>query len=186
LPSSSFFTGEIRLGKLRPGAALDRLGARGIEDDLLQHLRPAAGGKPIAPCIISTTLLGKFSFRRGSSTSMRRQAVGHHEQRHIADDLARRRHLHDVAEDFVHLRVHVRDFVPAVFQAQALGLLAQIGVLPAGHFVVINLGRAGLDAFLKRIIMLADGFPVIAEPIQRIQIQPAIARRALQRRDQLN
>ncbi len=70
-----------------------------------------------------------------------RHAVRHQEDRHVAHDLARGRHLHDVAESAVHVGVGVCDLRPAIPESHPLGLLAQICVLPAGHLVQVHRGR---------------------------------------------
>jgi hypothetical protein len=58
-------------------------------------------------------------------------------QRHVADHLGRRRNLDDVAEHDVDVRIGLRDLRPSRFQAKGTGLLAQVRVLAARHFMVI-------------------------------------------------
>ena len=62
------------------------------------------------------------------------------EQSHVTDHLARGRHLHDVAEKFIHLGVSPGDFWPSMRNPHARGLLLQVGVLAAGHLMNIHLG----------------------------------------------
>ncbi len=87
-------------------------------------------------------------------------------QRHVADDLAAGRDLHDVAEELVHLGVSARDFRPAMRHAHAGGLFLEIGVLAAGHFVQINFRAAGLRRGVERMIILAHLFPVVGKFVQ--------------------
>ncbi len=69
---------------------------------------------------------------------LRRHFFGHQKERHVADDFAGRRDLDDVAEELVHVSVHFFDFAPSMTEPHGDGLLAQIRVLPAGNFVLIE------------------------------------------------
>ncbi len=145
---SSFL--KIGLRKLGSGAALDRLDAGRIEDDLLQHLGPAAFGKSDRALHHLHDAFGKMKFLGRIQDIHGGQAIGDHEQSHIADDFAGRRDLDDIAEQLIHRGVRIGDLVPAVFQAKALGLLAKIGVLAAGHLVLIDLARCRLSDSPRR------------------------------------
>ena len=59
----------------------------------------------------------------------------------------------------VHLRIRVGDLLPSPFEPQALCLLAKVRVLPAGHLVLIHLGRARLHLLLERIVIFAHALP---------------------------
>ncbi len=50
------------------------------------------------------------------------QIVAQQIQRQVAYNFARRRHLHDVAESHVHVRIHARYFGPASAQSYRLRL----------------------------------------------------------------
>ena len=106
----------------------------------------------------------------------------HQEDGQVADHLARRRHFHDVAQRHVDFRIGARDLVPARAQPHGFGLLAQIGVLAAGHLVDIHFGRAGLRAGIERRIVRPHGFPVIGALVERVQVEAGIARRVAERR----
>ena len=58
----------------------------------------------------------------------------------VAHYFARRRDFHDVAEREIQFRIGSRDFLPACAEAHGFRLLAQIRVLPAGHFVQVHFG----------------------------------------------
>ena len=64
------------------------------------------------------------------------QVVRHHEQRHVANNFGRRRDLDDVSEQLIHFGIALHHFRPAVLDAQAPRLLAQVGVLSARHCVL--------------------------------------------------
>ena len=70
-------------------------------------------------------------------------------------------HLHDVAKEIVDLGVSAGHFLPARAKAHALGLLAQVGVLAAGHFVLVNISNTTAWARIKRRVHAAHGLPVI-------------------------
>ena len=54
-------------------------------------------------------------------------------------------------------------------------MLVQVGVLPARHLVAIEVGRGRqLDAF-KRRVKLADGLPVIGQPVEGDRVEPRVA-----------
>ena len=78
------------------------------------------------------------------------------EQRHVADDLRRGRHLDDVAEQLIHVGVRARDLRPPVRDRHRHSLLLQVRVLPAGHLVQIDLGGSGRRRRVERPVELAD------------------------------
>jgi hypothetical protein len=65
-------------------------------------------------------------------------AVAYQEDRQVADDLARRGHLDDVAESKIDLGVGSGDFGPVRPEAHRFGLLLQVGELAAGHLVDVD------------------------------------------------
>ena len=99
---------------------------------------------------MSTTRSGKATSTAGSSTSRARQILRDHHQRHVADHLGGRRHLHDVAEHLVHVGIGVRDLVPALLEPERARLLLEVGELPARHLMQIDFGRAGALSSLSK------------------------------------
>ena len=163
LSSSAAAASKSAGGSVSPGPAGERLAAA-------QDLASAAacgkppGGWPSLPSKNSITDSGNASSRVAFEHVARRQVVGDHEQRHVADDLRRRRDLDDVAEQLVDLGVHPADLVPAVAEAQRLGLLV------AGSCTARRASRGGRrrpcrrrQAALERRVELADRLPVVGE-----------------------
>ena len=72
------------------------------------------------------------------------QTLGHHHKGHIPDHFGGWRHFDNVAEHLVHIRIHLRHFVPAFFKAHGARLCLEIGELATWHFVQIDLGCRGL------------------------------------------
>ena len=140
---STFSRGGLKSagGRFAPGRPVSGLLARAARAPATAAGKPP-GGWPSRPSNNSTTLSGNASSRCGSSTSSGVRLLVDQEQRHVADDLRGRRDLDDVAEELVHLGIRLADLVPARRQAQRLGLLVQVGVLAAGHLVLIDVGRA--------------------------------------------
>ena len=103
------------------------------------------------------------------------EVLGHHHQGHVADHLGRRGDLDDVAEQVVGVAVGARHLVPAGVEAQRAGLLLEVGELAAGHLVQIHLGGAGLEVALEGGVLLAHGFPVEADPADRLGIEAGVA-----------
>ena len=111
-------------------------------------------------------------------------ADGHQVQREVADDLGRRGHLDDVAEDAVGGGVHVLDLLELLAETERDRLLAQVGELAAGDLVGVDAaGRRGQPR-LERRVDAADGLPVGLQRADRLQRQPGLARRVVGRRDQ--
>jgi hypothetical protein len=54
-----------------------------------------------------------------------------------------------------------RDFRPAVFEAHGAGLFAQVGVLAAGHLVVVHVRGAGADVGFEGYVAASYAFPVV-------------------------
>ena len=103
--------------------------------------------------------------------------------RHVADNFAARRDLHDVTEQLVHLGVSARDLRPAMTEAHRARLFFEIRELSAGHLVQINFRAAGFWRRVKRRVVIANLFPVIRKFIQRLQVQTRVALGELQRSD---
>ena len=114
---------------------------------------------------------------------LHRHIVADEENRAVADDFARRRDLDDVAEREIQFRVGVRDFLPARAESHGFGLLAQIRVLPAGHFVNVNFRRARRRRVVERAIPGAHRLPIIGAGIERLEIESGVALGVLERGD---
>ena len=97
------------------------------------------------------------------------QVVGDHEQGHVADRLARRRDLDDVAEQLIDLGIDFgRLRLQLVGQAQRPRLLIEVGVLPPGHLVAVKVRRRRQHDAFERRVELAHRLPVIgnlSEPL---------------------
>ena len=78
-----------------------------------------------------------------------------HELREVAHHLRRRRHLGNVAEEEVRLRVLPFDLGPPLVEAELLRLVQQVGVLAAGDLVGVDVRRAGELARLERQVHAA-------------------------------
>ena len=132
---------------------------------------------------MSITLEGKRQVvvRRALFELVHGHVVIDQEDGHVADHFAGGRDLDDVAEGQVDLGVGARDFVPARAQAHGFGLLLEIGVLPAGHLVQVDFGRAGLRAGVERRVELAHHLPVIGALVERVEIEAGFALRVRQR-----
>ena len=56
--------------------------------------------------------------------------------------------------------IHILDFLPALDKTQGLSLLLQIGILPAGHFVAVNLGVGEVFRSIRSLVIGANSFPI--------------------------
>ena len=127
------------------------------------------------------------TFRKGGGSGFeihdirRADAFAEAEERHVAHDLAGGRHLHDVAEELIHLGVGLGDLGPPVRNPHAGGLLFEVRVLAAGHFMDIHLGRAGLRGGVEGCVVFADFLPVVGEAVERLEVELRVARCVLQR-----
>ena len=99
------------------------------------------------------------------------QAGGDHRQGHVAHHLGSGRDLDDVAEQLVDIGVGPGDLGPAPFYAQGLGLLPEIGVLPARHLVDIDIRGPGANIRLEHRVLLSHLLPVMAELADVVPVQ---------------
>ena len=149
-------------GSVSPGRPVS--GSAALEHLRLERLREAAGR--LAEVALRRTrppTPGNASSRSGSSTSLGRQVVGDHEQGHVADDLRRRRHLDDVAEQPVDLGVRAgRPRASATPGRAPRACWQQVRVLAAGHLVLVDVGGAGAACRVSNGgVQLADRLPVV-------------------------
>ncbi len=155
-------TRELVLGqgtrRRLPRTALDRLGP--------ERLRPATRrvaelavqeaddrGRDVEPLRVGGELGGVG-------------ADGDQVQRQVADDLGRRGHLHDVAEDPVGGGVHVLDLLELLAEAQRDRLLAQVGELARRGSRGCRRGRSGRAA-RTRTARTPGGPPPSRAPARR-------------------
>ena len=96
-------------------------------------------------------------------------------QREVADDLRRRGHLDDVAEDVVGGGVHVLDLLELLAEAERDRLLAQVGELAAGDLVGVDAAGRRRQAGLERRVDAAGGLPVGLEGADRVEVEPGLA-----------
>ncbi len=173
------FLFQVDLGRFRAGASGGGLAV--AQDDLLQRLGPTALGLAEAT--------GEHVHHAGGEGGRagveiehvtRLDALGEEENREVAHDLARRGDLDDVAKEEIDLAVVADDFGPALAQAQRGGLLAQVGVLAAGHLVAVNLGTAELGRAVEGAVVLAHGLPVDRELVERLLIELRVPRAGAQ------
>ena len=175
---------EVDRRQARAGTPLD--GRLVPQHDPLEPLRPAALGLP--------QRTGKH-LHHGVGQGQRvvipdrlelrhRHAVRHEEDGHVADDLARRRHLDDVAEGAIDVGVSARNLGPAVAQPHALCLLAEVRVLAARHLVQIHLRGARERRVVERPVVGANGLPVVRILVERVEVEAGGAVGMVQRRDE--
>ncbi len=74
--------------------------------------------------------------------------------------------------------------VPAIQQAERGDLGPQVRVLTARDLVIVDLGRAALEAALERRVGLAHGLPVVGQRLHDLVGQTGLLRVTAQRRDQ--
>ena len=104
------------------------------------------------------------------------EAVGHQEEGQIADGLARRRHLDDVAEERVDVGIGPADILPAVAKPEGLRLLEEVRELPPWHLVEVEIGVGGLHSAFEGGVVLADGRPVAGQMPQRLGVEAGVER----------
>ena len=98
-------------------------------------------------------------------------------QREIADHLARRRHLHQPAQDPIGGRVVGLDLLEAITQPERDGLLTQVRQLTAGDLVAIHPPRRGRRTGrrnIERRVHLSQRLPVRLQIAHRRQRQPGV------------
>ena len=172
---------EIQWRHPRAGPATPRPGF--AQHDPLQSPRPAPERLAQAAAEHLDHGLGKGSRAGGQVQHVRGlDAAGDQKHRHVADYLAARSHLHDVAKELVDFGVTAGDLRPAMPQTHRHGLFLEVGVLAAGHFVFVHRGAAAGGRGVERLVKRPDLLPVIGELIERPQVQAAVARGVLQGR----
>src|SRR5712664_375372 len=89
------------------------------QDDSLQLLRPAAGRHAEDAGKKFDHRIGKWHvvFFVELENVRRLHFLGHQEKSHVADNFARWRDLHDVAEELVDLGIHFFGFAPTMTEA---------------------------------------------------------------------
>ena len=147
----------------------------GAEDDFLDIGRPSAIGLAEAAGEHVDDGLGEID---GAGLDLGDvggfDATGDEEHAHVADDFRGRGDLDDVAEELVHLGIGAGDLPPAVAEAHGVRLLAEVGVLAAGHFVLVDFGGAGAWGGIEGLVEAEDVLPVIGDFIERIEVEAGI------------
>ena len=184
------FSAALRALRLEVGRLEQLAGPVGdrllpLEDDLLQLRREAAVGLAQHPLEEADDRLGEGQVRPllGEDV-LRLQVVLHQEHGHVAHHLGRRGDLDDVAEEQVHLAVHLLALLPAVEEPEPGHLRLVVGVLAAGDLVAVDLGGAALQPRLERRVELAHPLPVVGELLQPVLVEPRVPLAARQRRHQ--
>ena len=126
------------------------------------------GGWPRSPRSIDTTESGKAMSLRRVLDIGDGQVLAHHHQRHVADDLGRRRHLDDVAEHLVDVGIGLRHLVPARLQPERARLLLEVGELAARHLVQIDFRGRRLEVALEGRVLVAHRLPVERDLADRL------------------
>src|SRR5207249_9340250 len=93
------------------------------------------------------------------------------------------RDFDDVAEKLVDLGIHFFDFAPTMAEAHGGGLFAQVGVLAAGNFMLIQARGTGLGTGIKRKIIRANRFPIVGALVKRVDVELRVARSVTKRGD---
>ena len=105
-------------------------------------------------------------------------------QGEVADNLAARGHLDDVAEDAVRRGIHVLDGLEVVAEAQGDGLLAQVGQLSAGDLVRVHPPGGRRQPGLERGVQGTHRLPVRLEVAHRGEVETGRAGRPVGGGDQ--
>ena len=150
----------FQIQRLETGAGTAANGLAVAQHDFLQSFGPAAGG-------LAQVAQQHVDDRGGEGDAARFEiqnigrldAARNEKHRHVAHDFAAGGDFDDVAEKLVDLGVGAGDFRPALRQAHAGGLFLEIGVLAAGHFVLINFRRAAARGGVERRVVGARPFP---------------------------
>src|SRR5262249_26857197 len=106
---------------------------------------------------------------------LRFQLVGHQEEDHVADDFAGRGNLDNVAKKLIDLGVHSFDLAPAMAEAHGGCLFAEIRVLAAGDFVLIQTRGAGSGSGVEGEIVGPYGFPVVRAFVECFDVELGVA-----------
>ena len=109
------------------------------------------------------------------------QMVLYHEEGHVAYHFGGRGDFDDIAKHHVHSCVHAAHFRPLVAKAHSGGLLAQVGVLSARHFMLVESGIGVRHLCIHAGIVGADALPIAIDGFQRFDVELRLARIVLQR-----
>ena len=69
---------------------------------------------------------------------------------HVSNYLGRGSDFDDIAKELVYVSISMGYFLPTVTESHAVGLFLEIGVLPAGHVVEVNLSGAASGSGIER------------------------------------
>ncbi|EWS62791.1 hypothetical protein Y695_03978 [Hydrogenophaga sp. T4] len=107
-----------------------------------------------------------------------REVASDHHQCHVANHLRGGCDLDNVAEELIDVGIGLRNFGPAMRQAECAGLLTQVGVLTAGHLVAVDIGRPRTDLAFEGGIEAPHALEVCRGCMQGLRAQARIPRGA--------
>ena len=161
-----------------------RLGAPAGEGLGPERLGPPAGRVAELALEEADDRVGDVVARRVLLEVVRVGAAADEGEGQVADDLAARGHLDEVAEDPVGRGIHRLDLLEAVAEAEGDGLLAQVRQLPAGDLVDVDPAGGGGEPGLERRVEAADGLPVGLEGHHGGEVETGLAVGAVGRGDE--
>ncbi len=102
-------------------------------------------------------------------------ATGDQEHAHVADNLGAWSYLDDVSKELIDAGIGPGDLRPAVAKPHGVGLFLEVGELPSGHLVNVNLGGAGPGRGIERSVELQHFLPVIRHGVESVWIEARIS-----------
>ena len=162
---------RLEVGGGQAAARARRVGGLALEGLAQDPLGKPAGGLAEIPAHHVDDRIGKGDLRVRILDLLARQTLRDHRQRHVADHLRGGRDLDDVAEHAVHLGVGAGDLRPALLEAHRARLLLEVGELPAGHLVQVDLGGRGAEPGLEGGVLGADMLPVVGDLADAVEVE---------------
>ncbi len=153
----------FHVGRRHDGAGACRERRHAIEHLVLQRPRKALLGEAQVTAKQGDDGVGELDVAVRRQHHVGAEVVGHHIERHVAHDLGGGRDLDDIPEELVDLGIGRRHAGPLWLQAHGPGLFAQVGVLAPGHFVQIDVGRAGTHLGFERRVVRPHVFPIAGD-----------------------
>ena len=106
---------------------------------------------------------------------LRGHVICDQKQGEVADRLGCRRDFDYVAQQLIDVGIDAADFAPAITETQCSGLLKQVSVLAAGHFVLVQIGSGRQHGALERPVKIAYGSPVFGDRSEVLWRQARVA-----------
>ena len=75
----------------------------------------------------------------------------------------------------VDVGIGMRDFLPTMTETHRVGLLFEVGVLAAGHFVEIDFRGAATRSRVERFVMGEDFFPIVGKLVDGVVVEAGVA-----------